>query len=91
MLYAHGRGAILIIGQLRVIFGGEGIVDMSQIGRTKEKFLQRLMSLQHGIPSRDSLFHLFRAIDPMGLRDDILKLVSGWAGKSTDRRCAGPS
>ena len=77
---------MLTIGLLCVMCGGEGCVDMARFGRSKLEFLLKFMKLEHGIPSHDAFSDLFNALDPGGLHDALLKLVSG-LGRAFERRC----
>ena len=72
------------VGLLCIMCGGEGCVDMSRFGQSKEEFLRQFMSPGHGIPSHDAFSDLFRALDPRVLQDALLKLVSCWVGNIGD-------
>ena len=62
----HDLCEMPVIGLLCVVRGCEGCVYMSRFGQTKEEFLRQFMSRGHGIPRRDTVSDLFRALDPKG-------------------------
>jgi hypothetical protein len=62
----HDLHEMLMIGLLCVLCGGEGCSDMAR--RSKEPFLRKFMSLEHGIPSHDAFSDLFKALDGAVLR-----------------------
>ena len=80
----HDRHAMLMIGLLTIISGGEGCSDMAIFGREKEDFLRRFLRLEHGIPSHDSFSRLFRNLDTAGLQYVLLRQVMYWSKRLGD-------
>lgn len=70
---------MLMIGLLCMLCGGEGCSDMALFGRSKEAFLRKFMSLEHGIPSHDAFSDLFNALDPVGFQPVMQRLVDRFA------------
>ncbi len=56
----HNLHEMLMIALPCVICGGPTCTDMEPFGRSKEQFLRRFMTLEHGIPSHDAFTALFR-------------------------------
>ena len=75
----HDLQEMLMIGLLCVLCGGEGCCDMALFGRSKEAFLRRFMTLEHGIPSHDAFSDLFNALDPENFQQAMLRLTEGFA------------
>jgi predicted transposase YbfD/YdcC len=55
---------ILIIGICTVICGGDDYEAMEDFGKAKEKWLRTFLELPHGIPSHDTFWRVFGALDP---------------------------
>ena len=75
----HDLHEMLMIALLSTLSGGEGCVDMETFGRMKEPFLRKFMELRHGIPSHDAFSDLFKALDPEGLLNVLLRMARDWA------------
>lgn len=60
----HKLVDILVIGICAVICGADDYVAMVDFGRAKEKWLRQYLELPHGIPSHDTFWRVFGAIDP---------------------------
>ena len=75
----HDLHEMLMIALLCVICGGQTCTDMELFGRSKEQFLRRFMTLEHGIPSHDAFSALFRILDPDCLGRALLRLAADWA------------
>ncbi len=75
----HDLQEMLMIGLLCVLCGGEGCCDMALFGRSKERFLRRFMTLEHGIPSHDAFSDLFNALDPENFQQVMQRLVADLA------------
>ena len=76
----HDLHAMLMIGLLTIISGGEGCSDMAIFGREKEDFLRRFLRLEHGIPSHDA----FSVVSGTLILQDFRMSCCG-------RSCAGAS
>ena len=60
----HALTDILTLTVCAVIGGAEGWEQIAEYGRRKEAFFRRFLALAHGIPSHDTFYRLFRALDP---------------------------
>ena len=60
----HALTDILTIAVCAVIGGAEGWEQIAEYGRRKEAFFRRFLALKNGIPSHDTFYNLFRALDP---------------------------
>jgi predicted transposase YbfD/YdcC len=60
----HALTDILTIAVCAVICGAEGWEQIAEYGRRKEAFFRRFLPLPNGIPSHDTFYNVFRAIDP---------------------------
>ena len=74
----HDLHEMLMIALLCMICGGQTCTDMELFGRSKETFLRRFMTLDHGIPSHDAFSRLFRFLDPEGLQRALARLAADW-------------
>jgi predicted transposase YbfD/YdcC len=54
---------IIVIAILAVICGADSWVDVELFGRTKQKWLDELLSLPNGIPSHDTFGRVFARLD----------------------------
>jgi predicted transposase YbfD/YdcC len=59
---------ILMIALCAVPSGGESCADMALFGRAKQAFLERFLTLPHGIPSHDTFSRVFRLLEPAQFR-----------------------
>jgi predicted transposase YbfD/YdcC len=55
---------ILVIAICAVICGGDDYVAMEDFGKAKEKWLRQYLELPNGIPSHDTFWRVFEALDP---------------------------
>lgn len=55
---------ILVIGICTVICGGDDYAAMEQFGKAKEKWFRSFLELPAGIPSHDTFWRVFSALDP---------------------------
>lgn len=55
---------ILVIGICAVICGGDDYPSMAAFGRAKEEWFRTFLELPHGIPSADTFWRVFGALDP---------------------------
>ncbi len=77
----HNPHEMLMIALLCVICGGQACTDMELFDRSKEQFLCRVMTLEHGIPGHDAFSALFRILDPDCLVRALLRLAADRAGR----------
>lgn len=59
----HNLVDILLISIISVICGAETYEQMTEFGRSKEKFLKTFLELPNGIPSKDTFRRVFCTID----------------------------
>ncbi len=64
-----------------MVCGGRTCTDMAPFGRSKETFLRRFMTLEHGIPGHDAFSRLFGFPDPEGLQRALVRLAADRAGR----------
>ena len=55
---------ILVIGICTVICGGDDYTAMEDFGKAKEGWLRNYLELPNGIPSHDTFWRVFSALDP---------------------------
>jgi predicted transposase YbfD/YdcC len=60
----HALADILTIAVCAVISGAEGWEAIAEYGRRKEAFFRRFLALENGIPSHDTFYNVFRALEP---------------------------
>lgn len=60
----HALTDILTIAICAIISGAEGWEQIEEYGRRKEAFFRRFLPLANGIPSHDTFYNVFRALDP---------------------------
>jgi predicted transposase YbfD/YdcC len=59
----HNLVEVMLLSVIAVICGAESWYDMEAFGNDKKEFLQRFLSLEHGIPSHDTFNRVFMVID----------------------------
>ncbi len=59
----HNLLEVLILSVLAVLCGAESWYDMETFGQQKKEFLQKFLSLEHGIPSHDTFNRIFTLIN----------------------------
>lgn len=76
---------IVTIALCAVICGADSWVEVERFGRAKQRWLQTLLPLPHGIPSHDTFGRVFAALDPAAFEVAFLSwvqaLVTGTAGE----------
>jgi predicted transposase YbfD/YdcC len=60
----HALADILTIAVCAVIGGADGWEQIAEYGRRKEAFFRRFLALPNGIPSHDTFYRVFCALDP---------------------------
>jgi predicted transposase YbfD/YdcC len=60
----HGLADILTIALCAVIAGADSWEDIEDFGRAKEPLFRRFLALPNGIPSHDTFYRVFAALDP---------------------------
>ena len=65
---------IVVIAICGVIAGAESWEDVKLFATAKEKWLRTFLPLPNGIPSHDTIYRVFRHLDP----DSLQKCVIGW-------------
>jgi predicted transposase YbfD/YdcC len=60
----HSLTDILVIGVCATISGAETWEQMAEYGRRKEAFFARFLALANGVPSHDTFYRVFCALDP---------------------------
>ncbi len=60
----HALTDILVVATCAVIGGAETWEQMAEYGRRKKAFFDRFLTLAHGIPSHDTFYRVFCALDP---------------------------
>ena len=78
----HQLTDILTIAVCAVLSGADSWEQMAEYGRRKEAFFRRFLALPHGIPSHDTFYRVFAALDPDRLllftgRSCVLLFVQG--------------
>ena len=65
----HPLTDILAIALCAVIGGAETWEQIAEYGRRKEAFFRRFLALPHGVPSHDTFYRVFCALDPAAFAD----------------------
>jgi predicted transposase YbfD/YdcC len=60
----HLLADILVVALCAVISGAETWEQIAEYGRRKEAFFRRFLALPHGVPSHDTFYRVFIALDP---------------------------
>ena len=60
----HARTDILTIAVCAIIGGADGWEPIAEYGRRKEAFFRRFLPLANGVPSHDTFYRVFCALDP---------------------------
>lgn len=66
---------IVTIAICAVICGADDWIEVAAFGRGKIKWLQHFLALPHGIPSHDTFWRVFRALDPLQFETCFLAWV----------------
>jgi len=65
----HALGDILVIALCAVVCGADPWEDIEEFGRAKEPLFRRSLGLPNGIPSHDTFYRVFAALDPRKFAD----------------------
>ena len=65
----HALGDILVIALSAVVCGADSWEDIEEFGRAKEPLFRRFLALPNGIPSHDTFYRVFPALDPKKFAD----------------------
>src|SRR5262245_4610684 len=76
----HALTDILTIAVCAVIGGADGWEQIAEYGRRKEAFFRRFLALPHGIPSHDTFYRVFTALDP----DAFAERFGRWMAAACD-------
>jgi predicted transposase YbfD/YdcC len=60
----HALADILVIATCAVISGADSWEAIATYGRSKEAFFRRFLTLENGLPSHDTFYRVFAALDP---------------------------
>lgn len=66
---------IVTIAVCAVVCGADDWVEVAAFGRSKKKWLKRFLKLPKGIPSHDTFWRVFRALDPLQFEQCFLSWV----------------
>ena len=66
----------VVIGICAVLCGADDFVAMAQFGRSKRKFLEKLLDLSEGIPSHDRFNAIFATIRPAEFEKCLLSWIT---------------
>ena len=72
----HNFIDILVIGICTVICGGDDYASMEAFGKAKEAWLRTFLELPNGIPSHDTFWRVFSALDPQQFQDCFLQWMT---------------
>src|SRR5687767_11304379 len=65
----HPLADILAIALCAVIGGADTWEQIAEYGRRKEAFFRRFLKLPNGVPSHDTFYRVFCALDPAAFAD----------------------
>ncbi len=75
---------ILVIGICTVICGGDDYPSMRAFGKAKEKWLETFLELPNGIPSSDTFWRVFGALDPEQFQECFLSWMAAISAVSEE-------
>jgi hypothetical protein len=75
----HDLHELLMIALCAVLSGGQGATHMAAFAVAKEAFLRGFLTLEHGLPSHDTLSRLFRLLDPEQFRAVFQRFMARFA------------
>lgn len=67
---------ILVIGICTVICGGDDYPSMEEFGKAKEEWFRTFLELPNGIPSHDTFWRVFSALDPEQFQHCFLRWMN---------------
>jgi predicted transposase YbfD/YdcC len=70
---------VLFIALAAVLCGAESCADMADFGQSKERLLQLVLRLEHGIPSHDTFSRVFRLLEPEGFERAFRQFMAAFA------------
>jgi predicted transposase YbfD/YdcC len=75
---------VVTIAICAVLCGADDWVEVAAVGRGKEEWFQQFLELPNGIPSHDTFWRVFRALDPLQFEEcflawvrDVMRLTDG--------------
>lgn len=74
-LKRHLLGDILVLTILAVICGADSWVEIEEFGEEKQEWLQTFLTLEHGIPSHDTLGRVFASLSTRELEECFIDWV----------------
>ena len=74
---------ILVIGICTVICGGDDYPAMEEFGKAKEEWFQTFLELPNGIPSHDTFWRVFGALDPEQFQVCFLSWMNAISSKTS--------
>jgi predicted transposase YbfD/YdcC len=72
----HRLVDIVMIALCAVIAGADSWEDIADFGHSKQDWLKRFLKLPHGIPSHDTFYRVFAALDPRAFQDCFGKWIT---------------
>lgn len=66
---------VVVITLCAVLAGAEGWVDIAEFGQARAAWFRTFLRLPHGIPSHDTVGHVFARLDPTA----VARCIQGWA------------
>ena len=76
----HPLHEIVLITLCTVLCGGETCAEMALFSRSKRDFPREFLTLEHGIPSHDTLSRVFRLLDPARFHTWFMEFVRRFTG-----------
>lgn len=73
----HDFGEILVIAICAMLSDADNVEDIALLGRLKEDWLRRFLTLKNGIPSHDTFERIFRILDPKRFEAVFRQWVGG--------------
>lgn len=70
----HSLYEMIVMAICAAICGAEGWVDVQRFAKSKRKWLQRFLKLEHGIPSHDTFGRVFARLD----HEQFLTCLARW-------------
>jgi predicted transposase YbfD/YdcC len=73
----HALPDILAIALCAVVCGADSWEDIEEFGRAKEGLFRRCLALPNGIPSHDTFYRVFTALDPVRFGECFARWMAG--------------